>query len=139
MKSKTARRQRRKRTQKVRNINKMKVCTNLAGAGKPARVFFVDNCSEVAAYICDATEILAIGVGSHEIEALKEAAIQLNKDFIRSVEDDLVGTINPMNPLHYTCPNCGAGLNEKCVSIRNGNELKNLHAERRRLATPMGE
>lgn len=40
---------------------------------------------------------------------------------------------NPTNPLHYVCPICEQGLNEKCASVRNGIELKHLHPERRRL------
>jgi hypothetical protein len=59
-----------------------------------------------------------------------EAALSMAP--IKAVLGAFVGT-NRENPLHYICPICAQGLNEKCSSVRNGAELKNLHAERRRL------
>lgn len=116
------------------------------------------------AYICNRTHILASSFGPHAAAALMMAACTLKDEVAEEsmflLDDELeaeavadepkvelvetkneagafVGN-NRQNPLHYVCPDCLSGLNEKCVSLRyrdGARELKTLHASRRRLAS----
>lgn len=132
MKAKAARRRRRARHPKVNNVHKMVGAPNPADSQPPYRIFYdkTDDGRE-AVMLANKTDIVATGTGVDMAEALLNAAVNYNNSMDG---DPAPEPVVDNNPIHYVCPKCGAGMNEKCFSTRTQVEAKNFHVDRTRLA-----